>query len=97
MSRFILAGKLDLQTLNSFVFQREKFKTVEVSPERYQKIENSYQVIQTLIREGVPVYGVTTGFGDSCDRYVDAEIAQKLQLRYSIKLNCNFCAISAST
>lgn len=88
MERLILENRLDLAKVNSFVFQREKFKTVEVSEERYRKIENSYQVIQKLIADGVPVYGVTTGFGDSCDRYVDATTAERLQFNLIEYLSC---------
>src|ERR1700734_3119950 len=33
----------------------------------------------SLIEQGVPIYGVTTGFGDSCIRQIGADKAHELQ------------------
>lgn len=33
----------------------------------------------SLIEQGIPIYGVTTGFGDSCIRQIGAEKAHELQ------------------
>ena len=32
-----------------------------------------------LIEQGIPIYGVTTGFGDSCIRQIGADKAHELQ------------------
>ncbi len=33
----------------------------------------------SLIEQGIPIYGVTTGFGDSCIRQIGADKAHELQ------------------
>ncbi|MEV0675134.1 aromatic amino acid ammonia-lyase [Actinosynnema sp. NPDC050436] len=42
-------------------------------------MEDSLRLRHKLLEEGTPVYGVTTGFGDSADRHISAEKAARLQ------------------
>ena len=35
-----------------------------------QRIERSVELLDRLIADGQPIYGVTTGFGDSCEKTV---------------------------
>lgn len=83
-----LQGLLKVKDLSRFVFQRETFEDVKVAAPLYKRIEYSYKVIQDLIRSGVPIYGVTTGFGESCTRYVDESHAELLQKNLIDYLSC---------
>jgi phenylalanine ammonia-lyase len=49
------------------------------SSETLLRLHDSWQLKQRLVAEGVPVYGVTTGFGDSAHRQIAAEKAEALQ------------------
>ncbi|RYZ78245.1 MAG: aromatic amino acid lyase, partial [Proteobacteria bacterium] len=44
--------------------------------------------LQALINRGTPIYGVTTGFGDSCTRYVRPDHVQQLQKNLIDYLSC---------
>ncbi|HET7479224.1 MAG TPA: aromatic amino acid lyase, partial [Rubrobacteraceae bacterium] len=41
-----------------------------LSAESMEKIEASCALKQDLISRGIPIYGVTTGFGDSANRQI---------------------------
>lgn len=56
------------------------------APGARERIEEGWRLNQDLIREGVPVYGVTTGVGDSVGRQIAPERAALLQ-KYLIRLN----------
>jgi histidine ammonia-lyase len=43
-----------------------------------QRIERSVELLDRLIADGQPIYGVTTGFGDSCEKTVPAELSAKM-------------------
>lgn len=83
-----LTGRLSVEALSSFVFDRERFDGVSVSEALKPKIEFSYRAIQDLIDRGVPIYGVTTGFGESSRRYVDRHLAEELQKNLIEYLSC---------
>ncbi len=50
-----------------------------LSPEAVKRIEASHRLKQELIATKQPIYGVTTGFGDSCRRQISPEKARDLQ------------------
>src|ERR671933_2085872 len=50
-----------------------------LSAESAQKIEVTRRLKQDLIRREVPIYGVTTGFGDSAHRQISASKTARLQ------------------
>lgn len=53
--------------------------TVGVPPEARARVIQSNELKHKLIRTGQPIYGVTTGFGDSATRQISAEKAVSLQ------------------
>lgn len=63
---------------------------VELStdPEILERIEQSRQLKDSLIRGGVPVYGVTTGVGASVDRQVALDRAAEMQRNLVRKCGC---------
>lgn len=83
-----LGGHLSAQALSDFVFQREQFKKIEVSAELFKKINSSRKAISDLIEKGSPIYGVTTGFGDSSRSYVDKNHVRQLQKNLINYLSC---------
>src|ERR1700692_2302156 len=83
-----LKGHLSVKELSQFVFQRELFRKISVDKKLDTKIRASYRAIQELMDRGVPIYGVTTGFGDSCTSYVRRDHADQLQMNLIDYLSC---------
>lgn len=83
-----LHGHLKVEELSRFVFQREKFKQISVSEKLLEKVRSSYRVLHSLIEKGIPIYGVTTGFGDSATRYVQKNHVSQLQKNLINYLSC---------
>jgi histidine ammonia-lyase/phenylalanine ammonia-lyase len=81
-------GRLSVQDLQCFVFAREKFSSVQVAEKLKSKIQFSFNVIQKMIQNGTPIYGVTTGFGDSSSKYIKSGHAEKLQKNLIQYLSC---------
>ncbi len=52
---------------------------VEVAPDARGKVERSRSLVDTWVREGKAVYGVTTGFGALCDKAIPADQTRALQ------------------
>lgn len=52
---------------------------VRLSETAKERMRASLPLKWSLIEQGVPVYGVTTGFGDSCIRQISADKAHELQ------------------
>ena len=50
-----------------------------LSPEAARRVEQTRALKQDLIAREIPIYGVTTGFGDSAHRQIAPEKAAKLQ------------------
>lgn len=86
--KFIYSGFLSLKDLSDFIFHREHFSTVVISDNLLLKSQNSFQILQNFIHNGTPIYGVTTGFGDSCTKYVDQNLAIQLQKNLIQYLSC---------
>ena len=59
-----------------------------LSAESAQKIEVTRRLKQDLIRREVPIYGVTTGFGDSAHRQISPSKATRLQQNMLRFLGC---------
>ncbi|OHD13749.1 MAG: hypothetical protein A2086_13460 [Spirochaetes bacterium GWD1_27_9] len=45
----------------------------------WEKLENSRKFLEDYIEKGYPIYGVTTGFGDSCHNQISPQKSEKLQ------------------
>jgi histidine ammonia-lyase len=94
-----LKGQLSVHSLRNFVFNREIYPDISVSENLKNKIQFSFDVIQKLIQNGTPIYGVTTGFGDSSSRYIKSGHAEKLQKNLIQYLSCGqgqFIPVEAS-
>lgn len=83
-----LQGKLSVDDLLKFTFDREAFDQIQIGEECLRKIEFSFQSLQHLIEQATPIYGVTTGFGESCTRYVNQDHAAELQKNLIEYLSC---------
>jgi phenylalanine ammonia-lyase len=83
-----LKGRLTNQELSNFVFQRENFQQIHVDEKLQAKIKSSYDTLQVMIAKGTPIYGVTTGFGDSSMRYVKQDHTEQLQKNLIDYLSC---------
>lgn len=79
---------LALGEVIEFVFNRRNFGDIEISAEALTRVESSFFRLQSLLEKGLPIYGVTTGFGDSCHRYVNRENSEELQANLISYLLC---------
>src|SRR6201996_9587700 len=52
---------------------------VQLSDTARTQMEAALPLKWSLIEQGIPIYGVTTGFGDSCIRQIGADKAHELQ------------------
>ncbi|WP_233224087.1 histidine ammonia-lyase [Amycolatopsis sp. CA-128772] len=72
-------GALDPRTA-ARVAAREFRGEVRLSDEAAQRVNRSAELRRQLVEAGQPLYGVTTGFGDSARRVVSSDKAVELQL-----------------
>jgi histidine ammonia-lyase len=57
-------------------------------PGVHDRIARSYALNQELMGRGMPIYGVTTGLGDSVDRHIGLDRAARLQGNLIAYLGC---------
>ncbi len=69
---------LKLANISRATFSSEPI-TVEIGPGAWANIRASQLQLMKLIETRVPIYGVTTGFGDSARRMIDGDKMEKLQ------------------
>ena len=62
--------------------------TLSTAPAFRQKIEASHRYLTSLLERGQEVYGVTTGYGDSCTTVVDRELIEELPRNLVRYHNC---------
>ncbi|OHD63683.1 MAG: hypothetical protein A2096_08655 [Spirochaetes bacterium GWF1_41_5] len=67
--------------ISDFISVATGSRKIRLSPEKFfiERINRSYEVINECIKKNIPVYGVTTGFGDSCRNHISYDDAKKLQ------------------
>ncbi|WP_328315553.1 HAL/PAL/TAL family ammonia-lyase [Streptomyces sp. NBC_00388] len=53
--------------------------TISLAPSAAVRMQASMELKERLLAEEIPIYGVTTGFGDSCDRQISPGRAAELQ------------------
>lgn len=58
---------------------RQEAPGVRLSEAAEERMRASLSLKWCLIEQGIPIYGVTTGFGDSCIRQIGADKAHELQ------------------
>ena len=86
--KFLLSDKLKISELAGFVFNRTHYSEFSVSEKILEKSQNSHEMLMGMVHKGTPIYGVTTGFGDSCTHYVDQKLAIQLQHNLIQYLSC---------
>lgn len=87
-SSWTLDGQtLSVKTLTDIAFRR-KTGSVEIAPSALTKIKNSHFSLMQLLETRVPIYGVTTGFGDSGNRTISAHRSEELQNNLIAYLLC---------
>jgi phenylalanine ammonia-lyase len=62
--------------------------TYTFTDEARQRVQASYHLKQKILETEQPIYGVTTGFGDSCKRQISARKAKDLQVNLIRFLLC---------
>ncbi|MBI3556415.1 MAG: aromatic amino acid lyase [Deltaproteobacteria bacterium] len=82
------AKRLSVSEVAELVFGRRKFSAVEIDASCRAKISATYAHLDNLLEKRVPVYGVTTGFGDSCFRVIEREQSETLQKNLISYLLC---------
>jgi histidine ammonia-lyase len=80
--------KLSIETIKDFIFERKSFQSIEITAETKKRIELSQRNLLALLEKRIPIYGVTTGFGDSSSRFIDASQSEMLQKNLVAYLNC---------
>ena len=96
MSKNILVineEKLSYEQFARFVFSRETFTGIAIAPETEKRIRDSQTRFQSLLTRGLPIYGVTTGFGDSCHQSLASDQSEELQSNLVSYLLCGTGAI----
>ena len=66
-------------TVEDVVLVARKGEEVEIAPEALEKVARIRRVVEALAEEQVPVYGITTGFGEMCYKLVPKEFETPLQ------------------
>ena len=88
---------LSITDVKNFVFRRAGFTsetaTVAIAPETKTRVAQSEKNFHALLEKKIPIYGVTTGFGDSSFRFIDAAQSAALQNNLVAYLNCGTGAI----
>ena len=79
---------LSLQEAMDFIFARGQWSGVEVSEGCLNRVQRSHFQLLQAIETGRPIYGVTTGFGDSCHRQIASEKSEELQRNLVSYLLC---------
>ncbi len=88
MTSLKFSDRLNLKDVETFVFSRERFADIEIGPEQLSQIEKSHRQFLGLLEKNIPIYGVTTGFGDSCFRTLSPDQSEQLQINLVQYLSC---------
>ena len=90
MSRVLLIDENEtkLKDIRNFVFGREQYSAIEINDEVKTRVIRAHAHLYELLEKRVPIYGVTTGFGDSCFRVIPREKSEELQRNLIAYLSC---------
>jgi histidine ammonia-lyase len=90
MSRVLLIDEnpMKLSDLRDYVFGRARFEGIELTAGVRERVRLAQEHLIALMEKNVPIYGVTTGFGDSCFRVIPREKAVELQHNLIAYLSC---------
>lgn len=78
---------LTVSALTDWAFQRTPMD-VKITDETLSRVERSHHALLKLIESKLPIYGVTTGFGDSGSRTIPAHRSEELQRNLVSYLLC---------
>lgn len=67
-------------TINEIKAVSRDFVKVEIGKEAFSKSKQGYDILQNKINQKQKIYGVTTGFGEFSQVFIDPEKAAQLQL-----------------
>ena len=70
-------GELSIEDILSLA-KREKQAKLSTDPDFINKIESGWKFLEKLLKEDGVIYGVTTGYGDSCTVTVPSSLAYEL-------------------
>ena len=81
MSQWVLDGQnLQVSTLQSLAFRRYTDQPEITIPDACKtRVEKSHGSLLALLESRIPIYGVTTGFGDSGNRIISPQHSEQLQ------------------
>ncbi len=85
---FISQKALQLDDLRALVFQRSHISSISIDEKCLAKVKKSYQCLMKLMETKVPMYGITTGFGDSSSRIISVQNSEELQKNLISYLLC---------
>lgn len=90
MSQWVLDGQnLKVSALTSMAFRRYSDQAeIEIPASTRARIERSHTALLKLLESRIPIYGVTTGFGDSGNRTINAHQSEQLQENLVAYLLC---------
>src|ERR1700733_464756 len=90
VSQWVLDGQnLKVSTLHSMAFRRYgDHSEISLSEACRQKVSKSHLNLLKLLESRIPIYGVTTGFGDSGNRTISAHQSEQLQENLVAYLLC---------
>jgi histidine ammonia-lyase len=66
-------------TIEDFINIAIHYEKVELSPNAIPQIKKSREFVNNVVAEGKVVYGITTGFGELSNKYIEPELTDKLQ------------------
>ncbi len=66
-------------TIKDVITVSRNYETVRLSPNAVGKINKSRQLVEKIIKENKPVYGINTGFGELANTFISAADSAKLQ------------------
>ena len=77
-SNITLTG--DSLTINQIKAVARDFAPVQVAPRALEKCQRGYEILKEKINNKVKIYGVTTGFGEFSQVFIEPQKAAQLQL-----------------
>lgn len=86
MALAIDEGKISLTQLVQFLSVDSS--QIEITSAALKKVENGYHNMLAALEKKIPIYGVSTGFGDSCFRVIQPRQAVELQKNLISYLKC---------
>lgn len=72
-------SRLLLQEMTDYAFHRKGYDGLELTDACASRVEAARAVLTDHLERKIPIYGVTTGFGDSCRHPIEPEQSEILQ------------------